>query len=362
MRIRRVSRAALPLLFLCASTGAQTIDPFYSGSYSLTNLPISGVPIHYGGLIFKAGDPNALIIGGASTEASGRFYEVPVVRGAGNHVVALGTPVLRGFGANNDGGIAYGSDGVLFYSQYGLNAVAQVKPGSNADDKVVALGPLGIAYSTGALNFVPAGYSGAGQFKVSSWSGGEFYTVTLSADGSGTYDLTGATQVATLGGGPEGFAYVPLGSPLFGSQSMLVSEYSAGNVAAYTIDANGNPEPASRRPFIGGLDGAEGAAIDPLTGDFLFSTCGCGGAVNRVVVVRGFTLPGTAVDLNQHGLTGSWYEPATNGQGFQIEVFPDRWRPERVRPGELVHLRHRRRWSESPALVHTQRQRGERTA
>ena len=30
-----------------------------------------------------------------------------------------------------------------------------------------------------------------------------------------------------------------------------------------------------------------------------------------------------AVDLNQHGLTGSWYEPATSGQGFEVEVFSD---------------------------------------
>ena len=30
-----------------------------------------------------------------------------------------------------------------------------------------------------------------------------------------------------------------------------------------------------------------------------------------------------AIDLNQHGLTGSWYEPATGGQGFEVEVFPD---------------------------------------
>src|SRR4029453_17685005 len=166
--------------------------------------------------------------------------------------VSFGTPVLRGFGTYNDGGVAYGPGGVLFYSQYGPNAVAQVKPGSNADDKVVALEPLGIAYSTGALNFVPAGYNGAGQLKVSSWDDGEFYTVTLTADGSGTYNLTGPTQVAPLGGGPEGFAYAPLGSPLFASQSMLVAEYSAGNVAAYTIDANGNPVPRSRRTLLGG--------------------------------------------------------------------------------------------------------------
>ena len=29
------------------------------------------------------------------------------------------------------------------------------------------------------------------------------------------------------------------------------------------------------------------------------------------------------VDLNQHGLTGSWYEPASGGQGVELEVFPN---------------------------------------
>ena len=28
-------------------------------------------------------------------------------------------------------------------------------------------------------------------------------------------------------------------------------------------------------------------------------------------------------DLNQHGLTGSWYEPATSGQGIELEIFPN---------------------------------------
>ncbi len=31
----------------------------------------------------------------------------------------------------------------------------------------------------------------------------------------------------------------------------------------------------------------------------------------------------TKPDLNQHGLSGSWYEPATDGQGFEVEVFPN---------------------------------------
>ena len=29
------------------------------------------------------------------------------------------------------------------------------------------------------------------------------------------------------------------------------------------------------------------------------------------------------LNLNQHGLTGSWYEPATDGQGIEVEVYPD---------------------------------------
>jgi hypothetical protein len=33
--------------------------------------------------------------------------------------------------------------------------------------------------------------------------------------------------------------------------------------------------------------------------------------------------PAATPDLNQHGLTGSWYEAATSGQGVEIEVYPN---------------------------------------
>jgi len=33
--------------------------------------------------------------------------------------------------------------------------------------------------------------------------------------------------------------------------------------------------------------------------------------------------PTQRVDINQHGLTGSWYNPATSGQGIQLEVYPN---------------------------------------
>ena len=81
---------------------------------------------------------------------------------------------------------------------------------------------------------------------------------------------------------------MPLGSTLFTNPSMIVSEYSAGMVSTYEVDSNGDPVESSRRTFMSGLTGAEGAVIDPVTGDFLFSTFGGG---SRVIVVSGFAVP-----------------------------------------------------------------------
>jgi len=42
-----------------------------------------------------------------------------------------------------------------------------------------------------------------------------------------------------------------------------------------------------------------------------------------VVVSASLSGPTLAVDINQHGLTGSWYNPAAAGQGVEIEVYQD---------------------------------------
>ena len=44
--------------------------------------------------------------------------------------------------------------------------------------------------------------------------------------------------------------------------------------STYEIDEGANPILATRRDFITGLKGAEGAYRDPATGDFFFSTWG----------------------------------------------------------------------------------------
>lgn len=280
------------LAFLPVPGLAFTVDPFYAGSYTAFDLgSVPGVPANYGPVLLKAGDNNTLLIGGAANTASGLLYSIGVTRDAGNHIIGFsGTASVFADAAYNDGGAQYGPGGVLFLARWPVNQIGETKPGSAITDKIVDVAPLGVASSAAALAFVPAGFPGAGQLKLVSWSGGQWYTLAISPDGSGTFDITSATQNvgATLGGGPEGIAYVPTGSPLFSVPSMLIAEYSANKVATYEVDANGDPIVATRKDFITDLSGAEGAFIDPVTGDFLFSTFGGG---NHFVVVEGFVPP-----------------------------------------------------------------------
>ncbi len=271
---------------------AATIAPAFAADYTLTDLgPVSSLPEPYGGLVFAAGNPGTIYIGGTANVAAGGLYSVPVVRGVGGHITSLGAASFTATGPYNDGGFAYGPGGVLFLSQWPVNKISQYRPGlpSAAPDKVIDTAALGVAPSQASLQFIPSTFAGAGLFKGLSWSGGQFYTFGFSPDGSGLFNITSATLETTIVGGPEGFVYIKNTNPDFAMDSMLVSEFSAGNVAAYTLDAGGNPIPASRVDFITGLSGAEGAAIDPVTGDFLFSTYGT--AVDHVIIVQGFQPP-----------------------------------------------------------------------
>jgi hypothetical protein len=281
------------MLAAAPAEAAPAIAPAFAADYTLTDLgPVAGVPDPYGGLVFQSGGTSTILLGGDANTAGGGMYSVPVIRGAGGHIVGVGAATLVAPAPYNDGGWAYGATGVLFLSQWPINGIAQYKPGSipgPGPDKTQDVTPLGVAVSQAALQFVPSTFGGAGKFKGLSWEGGEFYTFGLAPDGGGTFDVTSAVQETALGGGPEGFVYIKNTNPGFALDSMLVSEFSANKVAAYTLDADGNPIPATRVDFITGLDGAEGAGIDPVTGDFLFSTFGT--AEDHLIAVRGFVPP-----------------------------------------------------------------------
>lgn len=277
-----------------------TVTGVFADDYTATSLgSVTGLPTQYGGLTFL--NSSTLLIGGVANALAGRLYTVGVIRDANNHITGFSgsaTQYLPDVGEYNDGGIAFGPGGVLFTSRWPVNGLGQTKPGSTDEDKIIDLGAMGVASSHAAFAIVPAGFAGAGQIKLVSWSGGEFYSAGLTPDGLGTYDLSGLAQVDVDGvapgmqglvGGPEGFVYIDGANAEFGGiDSMLVAEYSAGKIAAYEVDSSGNPIASTRREFITGLTGAEGSVVDPLTGDFLFSTFG---GNNEVVVVQGFDAP-----------------------------------------------------------------------
>lgn len=288
-----------------ASAAAQTVQPPYNGHYSAVNVGMpAGVPAPLGGLAFRNGEPGVLYVGGAANKATAAVYKVPVVRDAQNHITGFaGAGVKFADAPNLDGGLQFGPGGVLFFTRYPMNELGMIKPGSAAMDKSVALTGLGIPGSLGSLTFVPAGFPNAGRLKLASFTTSRVHTASLVADGNGTFDVTVAPGFAQIQGALEGCFYVAPDSPLFPNFTrMMFAEYNNGALTVYTIDANGDPIPATRQVFLSGLNGVEGAAIDPLTGDFLFSTFG---ANSRVIAVRGFaTVCGTVARYGQ-GLSGS---------------------------------------------------------
>ena len=290
-RARVAASIALAVGAPAAVAQVPVVAPPFDDSYSAADIGAPpGVPAPFGGLTLRAGTNDRLLIGGEANAATGALYEIGLVRDAAGHITGFSGSATRfADAANNDGGVTYGPGGVLFLARWPNNEIGQTVPGSTITNKIVPLGALGVASSPGSVTFVPQGQPGAGSLKLAAYSGGQWYDADVTPDGAGTYDIVNVQAIAgvTLSG-PEGFVYVGSGSSLFNAPSILVSEYSAGRVSAYEVDGNGDPRLAARRDFITGLSGAEGAFVDPATGDFLFSTFGGG---NRVIVVRGFARP-----------------------------------------------------------------------
>ncbi|MFN0135855.1 MAG: hypothetical protein ACKVS9_07025 [Phycisphaerae bacterium] len=280
-------------MFVAAGGFAQTLDPVFAADYVIDDLgSVPAVPGNYGGLTFSQVDSNIMLIGGAANAPFADIYAVRVSRNIDGFITGFVCgdgqffADAHGTAGGIDGGLTYGPGGVLFYTTYSNNQVGQIKPGSTGPDRLIDLTPLGVWPSTGSLMFVPDGFSGAGRLKFVSFNGGTWHDATVAPDGNGTYDVTLHGAMITIGGGPEGAVYVAGGNPGFANDSILVSEWGTGRIVTYEADANGDPIVATQRVMITGLAGAEGAAIDPVTGDFLFSTFGGG---NRVVRVSGFT-------------------------------------------------------------------------
>jgi hypothetical protein len=274
----------------CEALGVK-VDPYYAGSYTCYDLgPVPGMPNHkYGGLTLSLDKCSTkLIIAGDANLPDGKLYVIDVARTADGHISGFsGSAKVFADAPSNDGGVAYGPGDVLFVTHWPTNELQQTKPGSVLADKIIPLMGVGVAHASASLAFVPGDFPMKGALKMVSWSMGQWYTMAIKPDGQGTYDVVSARQDLMLPGGPEGFTYVSAGSPLFTRNSILVSEWTDNTIATYESDDSANPKLGTRRDFVVGLRGPEGAYRDPATGDFFFSTWGQE-MDDRVVAVRGF--------------------------------------------------------------------------
>lgn len=278
-----------------------TIDPAFAKDYAAYDLgQVPGMPkFKYGGLTLDVADANTLLIGGNANDAGGAIFAVKVVRSACGHITGFsGSATKRASARFIDGGLAFGPGGVLVYAAWPSDSdvrqstsgyLGLIPPGASTPAKEIPGSTYNAPEALAAVGFVPPGFPGAGKMKLVTWEGGAWFDAQMKLDASGgLVDVPSATARGTYPGGPEGFAYVPLGSPGFTKASMLISEWSQKSVGAYEVGPDGDPASGTRRTLLTGLAGAEGAFFDPSTGDFLFSTWNTN-RPERLVLVSGFS-------------------------------------------------------------------------
>lgn len=280
-----VIRLIAALLFLASASALRAIQltESFAADYNIVHLgAVNSLPTPYGGIAFKHDDPNTLLIGGSANYFNGAVYSVGLSRDEDGYINGFTTPAtLFAPAAFIDGGLTYGPGNVLFFTSFPTHEIGQLRPGDTSP-LYTPLVSTGIASSVGSLMFVPAGFPGAGRLKVLSYNASSAYDLPYSLGGDGYFSFGTASLVGSGFSGPEGMVYVSADNDGFDEPSVLVSAYLAGEVHAYAVDHEGNPITESHRVFITGLTGAQGAVIDPLTGDFLFSTFGGGDQIIRV--------------------------------------------------------------------------------
>lgn len=268
------------------------IAPAFAEFYKTFDLgQVPGIPpaSRLGGCVISNDDPNVLLIAGDSEAPTGKIWQIKVIRGNCDHIVAFdgvaqavaNTPYV-------DANLVLIKSGLMFYTEWPVNRISQLLPGQMAPALTTDLAPLGVENSVSGLGFVPPGYADAGEFRILTWAGGRWYHLDRTPNGE-LYTLSNAELTQTIANGPGGFAYVPNGSPGFMTDHVIVSEWSTDTVGVYEIDAMGDPKPATRKDFFTEFPRPWGAYFEPKTGDFMFLTWGAG--ADRVYIVQGFQPP-----------------------------------------------------------------------
>jgi hypothetical protein len=220
-------------------------------------------------------------------------------------------------------------------------------PGAIVDGNylyVVYVAPQGPgATSDGKLRIARALLGGNGPVAFSKWNNGAFSTPGLGGTDSGVLPVGGCV-------GSQGQASIYYSDPvgLFfmifvcrsGPQAQAAWYFSVATslgLQDWTVPQQiRNSQFAMIDPCPGQTDGASfdgwyPSLMSPGTvsghiaqSGYAFFLNGCDTG-RRTFVRRTFAISvgPTAPNIDQQGLTGSWYQPITSGQGIELEVFPD---------------------------------------
>ncbi|MGD0412323.1 MAG: Ig-like domain-containing protein [Verrucomicrobiota bacterium] len=314
---------------------SQTIDPAYTNTYSLRNIgPAPGVPLPNGGMIFKAGDTNTLLLGGNAATPSAAIYQVGVTRGAGNHLTGFTgqAAFVANAGSADDGimdSLAYGPNGCLFFTLVNDVAIGEIAPGATTVSRIVPLSSMGIQ-SLLNLTVVPSGMPGAGRLNVQefSWSQWHEMKISLNADGI-TYNIvTNGVDIEEDDAEEGGATYLTPGHPGFPNGGVLVGCIT--EFIGYTLDGNSDPVPGTSVPIVenmlaAGQAGFDGMTADPATEDILFMYEG-----NIYVMTASFplapptasiTTPANNANCLDTGFTFSATASQSNGAISELDVY-----------------------------------------
>ena len=267
------------------------ITAAYADDYRAYVLgPVPGIPAgsDLGGMAIHHADGNTLVIAGDAERPEGTLYEIGVERGPCDHIIGFVGEATEVAMTPHVSDLLFVSGGLLFYTEWPKNHIAQLLPGASMPDLRTDLGKLGITISVGGFGLVPPGLAGAGQFRMLTWDTGDWYHLDRSANGK-LFDLGNAVKTAKVEAKSGGLAYVPEGSPGFDVPHVMLSRTEAGKLSVYQVDDAGDPLVETRVDFLSQLPFVYTAYFEPVTGDLLVSTIEA--TQDQVYIVQGFAPP-----------------------------------------------------------------------
>jgi hypothetical protein len=181
-----------------------------------------------------------------------------------------------------------------------------------------------LAAGRGPVSVASADFNGDGKPDIVSANSFSYNaSVFLNTTGAGAAAPSySAGQIFATGIGPASIAAADLDGD--GLPDIVASNQADTTVSVLvntTASGATTPTFAAQQTFAAGTDPVSVAAVD-VNGDGKTDLVVANNKTTTVsVLVNTATFAG--INLDQHGVTGSWFNPVTGGQGLEIELYPD---------------------------------------